>query len=598
MPAHIHIIGNGSVSAVYDGASVMQAFGPTYSSPNAFRLDAGDGWTTERLRPGVFRSVRGSVTVTDQAGNDGAPVLLRRIAGHTSMTLTADQPLFPVPAAVLPDSFMSECHAGTPVYLYGFENGIPCGYVSARKRYFGLRLSGSLTLTPGVKAGTFDGKQWTLDGEGCVLFAFSDSPEGLFARLSDVRHDSARAFLPGEDESFDASPLLAKHSPAQRAYAMQILGAYDTIVSQQSASGGVLAGYNYHLCYLRDNYGVYRGLRAMGAHREADALAEYYIGIHARYGCIHNAQGPDEYAFHVHENDDVEITAYFALILCDYLRRNAPAPDAADALNGIRWALTRQHENLTDGMLPFNGDETYVAGGLLSRACLNDGSMEATALYHKALCEAERLAVRYPSFALPAWVGEDRAEIQKNFRRHFYVDGHWVCNCPGLPAAAFRHGVRACGHGFGLAFRNGNGDYVCRDCLNQPLAPIWQGAGQRYAVPAAILCPSFIDSPLIPVRERIQAALSVLDSCETTGCGTGYDLGFVLWTLCEPEAVDDPVIRDRAQTVRRRLLSMADAFGAYSEYYRDGFTTQSGTLCRPWETGINIAALLRSADVL
>lgn len=587
----IHIIGNGLVSAVCDGASVMQAFGPTYSSPNAFRLDAGDGWKTERLFPGAFRSTRDGVTVIDGAGYFAACTLARRIIGRTTMTLTTDQPLFPVPASIAPDSFMSECHAGQVVYAYEFENGAPHGYVSAQKRYFGLRLVGDLTLTP-------DGDKWKLEGEGSILFAFDATPEHLFEVLAEAGRFADAYFPPFEDCVFDTEDVLSGLTPARQAYMKQILDVYDTIKGQQSETGGVLAGYNYHLCYLRDNYGVYRGLREMGAHQAADRLAQYYIGIYARYGLIHNAQGPYEFAFHVHENDNTEITAYFALILCDYLRRNPSAPDRADALRGIEWALNCQHLSLTDGMLPFNGDETYIAGGLLSRACMNDGSMEATALYHKALCEVQALTALYPDFIFSDFVDEDKRLIETTFREHFFTDGRWVCNCPGLPAPAYRHGVRACGHGFGLAFRNENGDYVCHDCLDKHLPPIWQGGGERFAVPAAILCPSFIDSPLISVRERIDAALAVLDACETAGCGTGYDLGFVLWTLCEPEALADPDIRKRALSVRDKLLAMADEFGAYSEYFRDGFTTQAGTLCRPWESGIDIAAILRSADVL
>lgn len=586
----IHIIGNGCVNAVYDGASIMQAFGPTCSSPNAFTMDAGDGWQTERLFPGAFRSVRDGVTVIDGAGYFSTRTLVRRIIRRTTMTMTFNQPLFPVPASIAPDSFMSECHAGQVVYGYEFENNVLHGYVSAQKRYFGLRLFGDLTLMP-------DGDKWTLEGEGGILFIFSDTPEYLFEVLEDAGCCKDAYFPPFEDCVFDTDEVLSGLTPARRAYMQQILAVYDTVTSQQSVSGGVLAGYNYHLCYLRDNYGVYRGLREMGAHRAADRLAQYYIGIFAKYGLIHNAQGPDEYAFHVHENDNVEITAYFALILCDYLRRNPSAPDWKDAVRGIEWALTRQHESLKDGMLPFNGDETYVAGGLLSRACLNDGSMEATALYHKALCEVQALTALYP-FDPPAFAEEDRRLIESTFRDHFFAGGHWVCNYPGLTSPAFRHGVRACGHGFGLSFRNENGDYVCRDCLDRHLPPLWQGGGERYAVPAAILCPSFIDSPLIPVSERIEAALSVLDACETAGCGTGYDLGFVLWTLCEPEALRDPAVRDKARAVRDRLLSMADEFGAYSEYYRDGFTAQAGTLCRPWESAIDIAAILRAAEVL
>lgn len=589
----VHIIGNGSVCAVYDGASILQAFGPTYSSPNAFRMDAGDGWTTVRVCPGVFRSERGCVTVTDWVVSGTETILCRRIAGKTAMRLTADQPLFPVPETVVPDAFMSECHAGQVVYPYEFENGVPHGYVSARKRYFGLRLYGELTLEP-------DGDSFLLSGEGTVLFAFADEAGALFCLLSDPDILGRNAEPKLLADSFRQDEIFFGLTLAQKEYLAPMIGVYDTITAQQCVCGGVLAGYNFHLCYLRDNYGVYRGLRAMGANDEADRLARYYVHIYRTYGDIHNAQGPDEYAFHVHENDSTEITAYLFLMLADAMQSGGSGLRGyeADAYAVMEEMLNRQHSQLTDGMLPFNGDETYIAGGILSRACMNDGSMEATALYHKCLCEAEALAAREPAFRLPDYTAADRAEIERTFRDHFFVDGRWVCNCPGLPAPAYRHGVRACGHGFGLSFCNGNGDYVCPACLGKNLPPIWQGGGERYAVPAAILCPAFVDSPLIPVSERTEAALAVLDACESTGRGTGYDLGFVLWALTEKEALAEPGVRERALAVREKLLTMTDEFGAYSEYYTDGFTKQAGTLCRPWESGINIAAILRSADVL
>ncbi len=586
----IHILGNGHVSAVCDGATIIQAFGPTYSSPNAFRMEAGEGWKSRRIRRGVFQSQKGDATITDIITEAHPYQFVRIIKGYTEMKLITDQKLFCIPSSIAPDSYMSECHGGQIVYPYEFENGIPHGYVSGEKRYFGLRLMGDLSLVEND-----DG--WTLSGEGTLVFAFAKEPGELFANLTISDSENIMAEPDQQDEHL--SMLLDRLTPEKQVYRAAVLGVYDTIVSQQSISGGVLAGYNYHLCYLRDNYGVCRGLRAMGADTEADALVDYYVNVYRRYGDIHNAQGPDEFAFHVHENDAVEITAYLVLMLAERLYRTEPD----DELNPARFALfeammTKQHNAMIDGMLPFNGDETYIAGGMLSRACMNDGSMEATALYHKCLMEAEKLAGHLPAFRLPDYVSADRTLIEKTFREHFYVDGHWVCNCPGLYEPAYRHGVRACGHGFGLAFRNENGDYVCHECLQKHLPPIWEGRGERYAVPAAVLCPSFIDSPLIPVNERIEAALSVLDQYETAGCGTGYDLGFVLWTLCEPEALNDPAVRTRAVSARERLLSMTDEFGAYSEYYRDGFSVQSGTLCRPWESGINIAAILRSADVL
>ena len=47
----------------------------------------------------------------------------------------------------------------------------------------------------------------------------------------------------------------------------------------------------------------------------------------------------------------------------------------------LTWCADAQERHLVAGMLPFNGDETYVAGGMLPRSALDDGSAEATLLY-------------------------------------------------------------------------------------------------------------------------------------------------------------------------------------------------------------------------
>ena len=86
------------------------------------------------------------------------------------------------------------------------------------------------------------------------------------------------------------------------------------IRAQQHKDGGVQAGHNYHLAYVRDQYGVARGLIAMGAWQEARKILEFYRTVFSRWGLIANAQAMGiDGIFHVHENDEVEITGYLLL---------------------------------------------------------------------------------------------------------------------------------------------------------------------------------------------------------------------------------------------------------------------------------------------
>ena len=86
------------------------------------------------------------------------------------------------------------------------------------------------------------------------------------------------------------------------------------IATQQSEEGGVVAGHNYCLAYVRDQYGMSRALLAIGMVQEARAILDFYWRIFQREGIIHNAQSIGPYTrFHVHENDDVEMTGWLLI---------------------------------------------------------------------------------------------------------------------------------------------------------------------------------------------------------------------------------------------------------------------------------------------
>jgi len=81
----------------------------------------------------------------------------------------------------------------------------------------------------------------------------------------------------------------------------------------------VLAGHAYHWAGVRDQYGVGRGLLAMGMFAEARSILEFYWRIWQRYGRLHNGMGIGVDASHVHENDRVEITGYLVCQAFDLL---------------------------------------------------------------------------------------------------------------------------------------------------------------------------------------------------------------------------------------------------------------------------------------
>ena len=73
---------------------------------------------------------------------------------------------------------------------------------------------------------------------------------------------------------------------------------------------------------------------------------------------------------------------------------------------------------------------------------------------------------------------------------------------------------------------------------------------------------------------------------ENGGKITGYDPGLLLSLL---KSRSEP-----AEELERLLLDLRDDAGAWSEYYVD--RRPSGTMYRPWESGLNCEALLLSPE--
>ena len=177
---------------------------------------------------------------------------------------------------------------------------------------------------------------------------------------------------------------------------------------------------------------------------------------------------------------------------------------------------------MSSGMLTFNGDETYIAGGFLPRSAINDGSAEATALYDQAIEEILGVgAVKLPE-ELEKAIRADREEIEKCFKARFFgEDGTFYCNCPdsGFKPIVRPGGPLLCGHGLGMGFRNKNGDYVCPDCLNKDLPPFFPGLyGRRFTIEAAVLCPAFVGASLIPAGTAPPNCSASVSTWYTSAC--------------------------------------------------------------------------------
>lgn len=554
----IHCLGNGRVCVYGSEADIIQAFGPDYSAPESFSCKAGREFKTEKISHRQYVHTSGECVITDFLPDD-TPVFYRVIKGEAELCFEIKNAVIqPTPYE---NTYLAITYEGAPVYIYDYDNnGKPKAYTCRKKRYTGIKYTGNCVFE---KTSDTSFKLYCKD---CALiFAFSYTPDTVFGLLQ----------KPVPEYTLPQREITVND------YYAEVCGGYDAVASQQSYNGSVLAGYNYHLCYIRDNYGVLRFLLSCGAYSRAELLLKYYISVYERCGEIHNAQGMTDFSFHIHENDKVEITGYIVLMFAAYCEKTGDAELLSKASPLIEYCLRCQSEAMVGDVLPFNGDETYVAGGFLPRSALNNGSAEATALYHQSILKTFPI-IKYLKIApsLIERIRSDAAVIEKNYLNNFVKDGVLYANKPGIGyAPEYRHGVRACGHGFGLCFRNENGDYVCPDCINKKTPRFYGDAyGKRFFTEAAVLCPAFTGTSLIPKQIINKTAEKTAADLPTRRRNVGYEYGLLLYANGYNEQTAD------------KMLSLRDKFGVWSEYYEDG--TQCGTLCRTWETSVNLAALL------
>ncbi len=556
----VHFLGNGHLCVYGDGADIMQAFGPNYSAPDSFSAKADAKFVTEKISYRQYVHKNENCVITDYI-DEKLPVLYRTVKGRVKLVFDLKNAV--ISPSPYDSTFFALTYEGAPVYTYDFhKDGRPKAYTYPKKRYTGIGYHGGVTFE------RLSDVMFEFVCSDCTLvFALADTAEEVFGLL---------------DKPVPEFTLPVRLMSADR-YRGAVEDGYDVVASQQSYNGSVLAGYNYHLCYIRDNYGVLRFLLACKAFDRAKLLLEYYISVFDSYGKIHNAQGMAEYAFHVHENDRVEITGYIVLMFVKYYETTSDDGLLRRAVPLIEYCLRCQHGSMVGDVLPFNGDETYVAGGFLQRSALNDGSAEATSLYHRSVVKLRSLGgIAGVDPVLFEKALSDAALIEKNYLKNFVIDGVFYANKPGIGHAPdMRHGVRACGHGFGLCFRNENGDYVCPDCVNKKTPRFYGDAyGKRYSTEAAVLCPAFTGTSLIPsdiikaTAKKIAASLYERDGI------VGYEPGMLLYA----GGYDEKTVQ--------KMLSMRDKFGVWSEYFRGG--RQAGTLCRTWESAVNAAALLEN----
>ena len=599
----IHAIGNGDIMAYCHGPEWIQMLGSPYSCPTMFSLflpenEQVSGTACRIPRTNTWRHDLDRGTITETAShahrclarrwNLNAPFRMEIVpAVYPCCTLRIQDQLALITNADF--AFLIQAPAYVPAY-----NDYPVGYEV-------------WTLAAGTGAVINYGEDravLTMQGQGEMYVVSARTLAEAAAQLREAINTGFDAIITEENE-LDRAFLrrCEKNRAPLRGHPLrdEVLAATEDFLlltrAQQSKEGGIQAGYNYHYAYVRDQYGMARGLLAAGAVEEAKELLRFDRDTFARHGLIANAQpmGAGGY-LHIHENDEVEITGYLLLQATDMLQADGDPELFLSLKPMLNWALQSQIKWLHNDMLPFNGDETYVAGGLLTRLALNHGSFESTLLFisggRRYIQACRELG------CCETWMFEAEKKInaaadhfETNFRRGEEYVTNSLRRLDGLSEPEFRHGVCTSGQHFyfGWLHREGEGSYHCPECIRKPTpAP----CREEFSLKSTLLMDSFIGAELIEPEAMSGPVKRFLEGYRLTGqlpslpegnkC-LGYDYGLLLLAAAGCNLNADDLLAD--------MLSIRDSCGAWAEYYNH--LKPFNTLCRPWESAINIAAALR-----
>lgn len=611
----VHSMGNGKLLIYGQGPNILHVFGPPYTSCDQLKIiiEGDITWETKRKQgTQIWEHIgylnRKKVAVITDVMHPNMPLWVRRIeVFDDNLVLNCSWPDN--------SEFINEnkdylnkqvwcrrvrAHEGSP--LFGFY---PHYYLSASPIFHLFQTMGNIRALAGdivrlqVSSGiseiriiggpTFpENREWeectkTVSFEDIVK-ASGNSSSKLFSRIS-----------------LD----IAANTPTDLAKEIKVIAedVATLIATQQGQEGGVVAGYPFQLAYVRDQYGVSRGLLAMGLFEEAERMLTFRFKKWKHFGNLSNAEMiGGEGIRHKHENDDVEITAYTILQAFEFAEITGLEGRLHEWFPMLEWCFEAQLPHLVGGMLPFNGDETYVAGGFLRRHQLNDGSSEATLLF----IESGRRLLKFAA-AFRLWSEQKthsyRLVLQytiKMYLENFYKEDKLIVNNPkrldgGLLLPKYRHGVcMTCAEGsntwFGWTERVESNFYVCPGCRNKIIQNSFEP--ESVSIPSVALLPPFINSSVIPYKllysqaETLLAEFrEVMESKEIASSKrfVGYDMGLMLHFL---SCIKHPATRE----FMRFVLDSRDSASSWPERYIG--RKHDGCMARPWESAINLSAVL------
>ncbi len=613
--AGIACMGNGSMAVYEQKANVMQLFGPSYSAPSVMQmlLDSNIEVVSQRekgtaiWKHTLMRQSIKIATITDFVDNK-KPYFIRSIKAFDSFSFNLDCPanvsLFNNKNAYKNNTAITAAMLiKTPSGTFFYNT-----YPLPKEVCYALLLKGNASLSGKRITCKMGASNLVIAGGPSYPECMVNSQNSLAEDISQLQERTRQWWLSFTHKRKNFAAIISQNVPYRDKLLQTIDDVSIIIKAQQSREGAVLAGYNYHLGYVRDQYGVSRCLLKLGYYKEAKQILKFYWNIWQVKKRLHNAQGIGIDAFHIHENDDVEITGYLIIQAFDYLAKTKDTEFIKTIFPMLEWAYKKQAHNLIKDMLPFNGDETYVAGGILPRSTLLDGSAEATLLF---ITGSEKLIgwIEKNKYWNLKSIGKARKILtttKARYQQNFIENGKLLTNNPvrmkGEQYPMFRHGVcevmgaPPCEF-FGWTQKTDNNRYLCSVCFATKTLP--KVTDEKFFLQSVSLTPYYIGATVLEnsqindfikeVAVTYKATGNFPSRPDSTGISNivGYDYGLFLYSL---NKINDPL---RVE-IYIKMMNVLDDTGSWVEYYQNN--KPSGTRCRPWESGINLEAAISFAE--
>ena len=333
---------------------------------------------------------------------------------------------------------------------------------------------------------------------------------------------------------------------------------------------------------------------------EAKLNLDFRLYKYNRFGTLQTAEtmGTDS-GRHIHENDESEGPGYTILQARDYITATGSNAYGKEMWPLLDWCWRVQVRNLANGLMPFNGDETYVAGGFFPRSGLIQGSADSTLVFVEAGKWLAKWAVEQGHWTEK--YAHDQVKLVNQardaYRKYFFDSDRIWANTPErlnmITPPRFRHGVceGSCGW-FGWTERSSKGRYLCPNCSGHK--DVAADVPARMEVNSVSLLPAYLGSDVLSTDEMQRIVNHVMDQADSTGfissvpgqpgC-VGYDPGLLLASLLR-------IRSPKAKAAYEKLISLLDDTGAWVEYYLGDKARAGCCRCRPWESGINVMAML------